>query len=174
MLEGMTDTTKGGKPERIPGAMCEGCGNNPCLPDQQEWCLRQELFMTEPDKAKRDALIWDFIVSFRGVMRHLAMKRLGRGGPVEVGELMGHMDELLFIRFRKAMDKGTYYRRVKLKGYLNTCIGGEILQLSGATAANRDASCFSLDAVIEARGEFLGRRMPGRGARTVRFCPVSA
>jgi len=87
--------------------------------------------MFETDAGRRDALIWDFILSFQDLMRNMAKKRLGGWGRrVEVGDVVCHMNLLLFRRFKKAADKGAYYKRVKLKGYINACLGGEIIRLS--------------------------------------------
>jgi len=87
--------------------------------------------MSETDPKRRDALIWDFVTSFQDLMRHMVMKRLGSWGRnMEVGDVMCHMNLLLYRRFKKAADGGTYYKRVKLKGYINACLGGEIIRLS--------------------------------------------
>ena len=112
---------------------CPDIGTCPssCLPDQREWCDRQQAFMYEADPKRRDALIWDFVMSFQDLMRNMVMKRLASWGRrVEAGDVMCHMNLLLYRRFKKAADKGAYYKRVKLKGYINACLGGEIIRLS--------------------------------------------
>jgi len=87
--------------------------------------------MRETDPKRRDALIWDFVLSFQGLMRNMARKRLRSWGRrVEPEDVVCHMNPLLFRRFKKAADKGAYYKRVKLKGYINACLGGEIIRLS--------------------------------------------
>ena len=112
---------------------CPDIGECPssCLPDQREWCRLQQAFMDEADPRRRDALIWGFIASFQGLMRNLVKKRLkGWGRRVEAGDVVCHMNLLLYRRFKKAADRGAYYKRVKLKGYINACLGGEIIRLS--------------------------------------------
>ena len=118
-----------------------------CLPDQLEWCRMQQAFMDEPDGKKRDALIWAFVASFQDLMRHMAMKRL-KGGRLrpEVEDVVCHMNPLLFRRFKKEADKGSYRKRVKLKGYINACLGGEIIRLSRINGID-----FSLDEMLELR-----------------------
>ena len=102
-----------------------------CLPDQQEWCRLQQAFMIETDARRRDALIWDFVTSFRDLMRNMIRKRLRDWGRrVETEDVMCHMNLLLYRRFKKAADKGAYRKKVKLKGYVNACLGGEIIRLS--------------------------------------------
>ena len=87
--------------------------------------------MDEADPRRRDALIWDFVTSFQGLMRNLVKRRLrGWGRRVEAGDVVCHMNLLLYRRFKKAADRGAYYKRVKLKGYINACLGGEIIRLS--------------------------------------------
>ena len=85
--------------------------------------------MSEKSLVRRDALIWDFILSFQDCMRNMIKKRV-KGRQTEIEDVMAHMNLLLYRRFKKAIDKGTYYKRVMLKGYINACLGGEIIRLS--------------------------------------------
>ena len=113
-----------------------------CLSDQQEWCRKQELFMSESNVKLRDKLIWDFILSFQDLMRNMIKKRKGRN--IEIEEAMAHMNLLLYRRFKKAADRGTYYKRVMLKGYINACLGGEIIRIAKANGTDD-----SLDFILE-------------------------
>lgn len=135
---------------------CNGCENAGCLPDQQEWCRMQDLFMRENDAGKREALVWDFVASFRGLLRSLALKRLGKGGCVGADETVSYMTDLLYRRFAKSAAAGKYYMRKKLKGYLNACLGGEIVAL--ARENRRDVS---LDLHIGGHGEAGIKRLYG-------------
>jgi len=108
--------------------------------------------MFETDAGRRDALIWDFVMSFQDLMRNMVMKRLGSWGRrVEADDVVCHMNLLLFRRFKKAADKGAYYKRVKLKGYINACLGGEIIRLSRTNGTDK-----SWDEIRERRRKHEG------------------
>jgi len=115
-----------------------------CLQDQREWCKKQEKFMNEPDKKKRDELIWDFIVSLQCLMRNLARKLTRKYRNMETEDLVNHMNSLLFHRFKKTCDSGIFYKRTKLKGYLNRCLRGEAVRLRQINGQD-----LSLDEILE-------------------------
>jgi len=128
----------------------ETCGDyhtcdSACLQDQREWCLMQNAFMSEPDEKKRDALIWEFIISLQPLMKNLARKlSRNKGDAVEVDDLAGHLNLLLFRRFKRERDNGTYYKRVKIKGYVNSCLRGEFVRLRAINGQD-----LSLDEILE-------------------------
>jgi len=108
--------------------------------------------MRETDPKRRDALIWDFVLSFQGLMRNMARKRLRSWGRrVEPEDVVCHMNPLLFRRFKKAADKGAYCKKVKLKGYVNACLGGEIIKLSRTNGGEA-----SWDMILEKGGRDEG------------------
>jgi len=111
--------------------------------------------MDEADPKRRDALIWDFVMSFQDLMRHMVKKRLASWGRrVEVGDVMCHMNLLLYRRFKKAADKGDYCKKVKLKGYINACLGGEIIRLSRINGIDK-----SWDEIRERRRKHEGQNL---------------
>jgi len=130
----------GGKKKGHPSQMelcftCpdQGCADKAtCKHDQEEWCYMQSKLMQESDEARRDALTWDFILSFQPLMRHLILKRKEGWmySEVETDDLANHANWLFFRRFKKALSNGKYKRITRLKGYLNKCIAGEIIRLS--------------------------------------------
>jgi len=127
----------------------ETCDSS-CLQDQREWCHRQEAFMDEPDETKRDALIWEFVLSLQRLMRNLTKKLAKkRGRYMDVEDVLCHMNLLLFRRFKKTSDSGTYYKRTKIKGYLNKCIRCETARLR---QINGDE--LSLDELMEKRRHY--------------------
>jgi len=108
------------------------CGNKDCLPDQREWCRKQEAFMYEPDAKRREVLIWDFIMSFQDLIKKLIKTRVTYKKwlrQLGVDDIACQMNMVLARRFVKMMDEGTYGKKKNLKGYLNICIYGESIRL---------------------------------------------
>jgi len=124
------------------------CEHKGCLPDQREWCLKQEAFMFEPDAKRRERLIWDFVMSFQDLMkelikRHVAYKKWLR--HLEVDDMTCQMNMALARRFIKMMDEGTYGKKTNLGGYLSACVHGESMRLLEANGMFD----FSLDGMAE-------------------------
>jgi len=124
----------------------ESCDSS-CFQDQREWCRKQEAFMDEPDERKKDGLIWDFIVSLQPLIKNTARRLMrGKGRNVETDDATQHLNLLLFRRFKKECDTGTFYKRIKLKGYINSCLRGEIVRLRQINGQD-----LSLDELMENR-----------------------
>jgi hypothetical protein len=101
--------------------------------------------MNEPNEKKRDELIWEFITSLQCLIRNTARKLTrNRGRCLEADDIAGHMNLLLFRRFKRECDNGTYYKRIKLKGYLRACISGETVRLRQINGQD-----LSLDELLE-------------------------
>ena len=124
------------------------CEHKGCLPDQQEWCRKQEAFMYEPNEKRRDALIWGFVMSFQDLIKklikkHVAYKKWLR--HLDMDDITCQINMALARRFIKMMDEGTYKKKTSLGGYLYVCIHGESMRLLEANGMFD----FSLDGMTE-------------------------
>ncbi|MCL2381320.1 MAG: hypothetical protein FWC64_06965 [Treponema sp.] len=77
---------------------------------------------------KTDESIWAFISSLLFLIETTAKNHSKRLGYVELDNIINHLALQLFRRFRKELDRETFYVRNKLKGYIAVCVYGEIQQ----------------------------------------------
>ena len=117
------------------------CPQGSCRPDQQEWCRKQEAFMLEPDAKKRNAMIWDFVMSFQHSMRILAKKRIADFKSLELDDLTCQATFVFVCRFCRMMDEGIYEKKTNVRAYLYVCLKGialNLLKTNGAPERSLD------------------------------------